>query len=58
MKLCLMELHDRQAFASTLNVNVPQAWPPDQITPEVIEELIGRMQTRDRKSGPVTGPCV
>ena len=49
MKLYLLELHDRPAFASTLNANVPQEWPPDQITPEVIEEFIGRMQARDRK---------
>ena len=49
MKLYLLELHDRPAFASTLNAHVPQEWPPDQITPEVIEEFIGRMQARDRK---------
>jgi [ribosomal protein S5]-alanine N-acetyltransferase len=49
VKLYLMELHDRKAFASILNAHVPQAWPPDQITPEVIEEFIGRMQARDRK---------
>ncbi len=49
VKLYLLELHDRQAFASSLNANVPKEWPPDQITPEVIEEFIGRMQTKDRK---------
>lgn len=49
VKLFLMELHNRQAFASTLNAYVPQAWPPEQITPEVIEEFIGRMQAKDRK---------
>ncbi|WP_048139174.1 MULTISPECIES: GNAT family N-acetyltransferase [unclassified Methanosarcina] len=49
MKLCLLELHDRPAFASILNAHVPQEWPPDQITPEVLEEFIGRMQARDRK---------
>jgi len=49
MKLYLLELHDRPAFASTLNAHVPQEWPPDQITPDVIEEFIGRMQARDRK---------
>ncbi len=49
MKLYLLELYDRPAFASTLNAHVPQEWPPDQITPEVIEEFIGRMQARDRK---------
>lgn len=49
VKLYLMELHDRSAFASNLNARVPQEWPPDQITPEVIEEFIGRMQTKDRK---------
>ncbi|KKH45660.1 ribosomal-protein-alanine acetyltransferase [Methanosarcina sp. 1.H.T.1A.1] len=49
MKLYLLELHDRPAFASTLNAHVPQEWPPDQITPEVIEEFIGRIQARDRK---------
>lgn len=49
VKLYLLELHDRSAFASTLNARVPPAWPPDQITPEVIEEFIGRMQARDRK---------
>ena len=49
MKLYLLELHDRPAFAFTLNANVPQEWPPDQITPEVIEEFIGWMQARDRK---------
>lgn len=49
VKLYLLELHDRPAFASTLNAHVPQEWPPDQITPEVIEEFIGRMQAKDRK---------
>lgn len=49
MKLYLLELHDRPAFASTLNAHVPQEWPPDQITPEVIEEFIERMQVKDRK---------
>ena len=49
VKLYLLELHDRPAFASTLNAHVPQEWPPDQITPEVIEEFIGRMQARARK---------
>ncbi len=49
MKLYLLELHDHPAFASALNAHVPQEWPPDQITPEVIEEFIGRMQVRDRK---------
>lgn len=49
VKLYLMELYDRPAFASNLNASVPQAWPPDQITPEVIEEFIGRMQAKDQK---------
>jgi [ribosomal protein S5]-alanine N-acetyltransferase len=49
VKLYLLELHDRPAFASALNAQVPQTWPPDQVTPEVIEEFIGRMQARDRK---------
>jgi ribosomal-protein-alanine N-acetyltransferase len=48
-KLYLLELHDRPAFASTLNANVPDEWPPDQITPEVIEDFIGRIQARKRK---------
>ncbi|WP_155396015.1 GNAT family N-acetyltransferase [Methanosarcina mazei] len=49
VKLYLMELHDRPAFASNLNARVPEEWPPDQITPEVIEEFLGRMRTKDRK---------
>jgi len=48
-KLYLLELHDRPAFASTLSAHVPDEWPPDQITPEVIEEFIGRIQARERK---------
>ncbi|WP_240664634.1 GNAT family N-acetyltransferase [Methanosarcina sp. MSH10X1] len=48
-KLYLLELHDLQAFASTLNVRVPEEWPPDQITPEVIEDFIGRIQAKERK---------
>lgn len=49
VRLYLLELHDRPAFASNLNAKIPDEWPPDQITPEVIEEFIGRMQARDRK---------
>ncbi|MFZ2497578.1 MAG: GNAT family N-acetyltransferase [Methanosarcina sp.] len=49
IKLYLLELHDRPAFASTLKACVPEEWPPDQITPEVIEEFIGRMKARGRK---------
>ncbi|WP_440948407.1 GNAT family N-acetyltransferase [Methanosarcina sp. T3] len=49
LKLYLLELHDRPGFASALKAYVPQEWPPDQITPEVIEEFIGRMQSKDRK---------
>lgn len=49
VKLYLLELHDLPAFASTLKARVPEEWPPDQITPEVIEEFIGRMKARDRK---------
>ncbi|AKB51423.1 acetyltransferase, GNAT family [Methanosarcina barkeri str. Wiesmoor] len=48
-ELYLLELHDRPAFALTLNAHVPAEWPPDQITPEVIEDFIGRIQARDRK---------
>jgi [ribosomal protein S5]-alanine N-acetyltransferase len=48
-KLYLLELHDRPAFASTLSAHVPKEWPPDEITPEVIEEFIGRIQSRERK---------
>ncbi|AKB81319.1 acetyltransferase, GNAT family [Methanosarcina barkeri 3] len=48
-ELYLLELHDRQAFASALNAHVPEEWPPDQITPEVIEDFIGRIQARNRK---------
>jgi len=48
-KLYLLELHDRPAFASTLNAHVPEEWPPDQVTPEVIEDFIGRIQARERK---------
>lgn len=48
-KLYLLELHDRPAFATTLNAHVPEEWPPDQITPEVIEDFIGRIQARERK---------
>jgi len=48
-KLYLLELHDRPAFASTLGAHVPDEWPPDQITPEVIENFIGRIQARERK---------
>ena len=47
-KLYLLELHNRPAFASTLNAHVPEEWPPDQITPEVIEDFIGRIQARER----------
>lgn len=49
VKLYLLELHDRPAFASNLNAYVPAEWPPDQITPDVIEEFIGRMRAKDRK---------
>lgn len=49
VRLYLLELHDRPAFASNLNARIPEEWPPDQITPEVIEEFIGRMQAKDRK---------
>jgi [ribosomal protein S5]-alanine N-acetyltransferase len=49
VRLYLLELYDRAAFASALKAHVPEEWPPDQITPEVIEEFIGRMQARDRK---------
>ena len=49
LKLYLLELHDRPAFASTLNAHVPEEWPPDQITPEVIEDFIERIQARNRK---------
>lgn len=48
-KLYLLELHDRPAFASTLSAHVPDEWPPDQITPEVIEDFIGRIQAKERK---------
>ncbi len=49
VKLYLLELYDRPAFASALKANVPEEWPPDQITSELIEEFIGRMNARDRK---------
>ena len=49
VKLCLLELYDRPVFASTLKVHVPKKWPPDQITPEVIEEFIEGMKVKDRK---------
>lgn len=49
LKLYLLELHDLPAFASVLNAHVPEEWPPDQITPEVIEDFIGRIQARERK---------
>jgi [ribosomal protein S5]-alanine N-acetyltransferase len=49
VELYLMELHDRPTFASTLKANVPREWPPDQVTPEVIEEFIRRIQAEDRK---------
>ena len=49
VRLYLLELHDRPAFASALKARVPDEWPPDQITPEVIEGFLGRMQARDRK---------
>lgn len=49
VKLYLLELHDREGFASTLGAKVPETWPPDQMTPEVIEEFISRMKARDRK---------
>jgi RimJ/RimL family protein N-acetyltransferase len=48
-KLYLLELHDRQTFASTLNAHVPDEWPPEQITPEVIDNFIERIQARERK---------
>lgn len=48
-KLYILELHDRPTFASTLNAHVPEEWPPDQITPEVIEDFIERIQARERK---------
>ncbi|WP_292390020.1 GNAT family N-acetyltransferase [Methanosarcina sp. UBA5] len=48
-ELYLLELHDRPAFASTLNVYVPDEWPPEQITPEVIEDFLGRIQARERR---------
>lgn len=49
VKLYLLELHDRSAFASSLKATVPKEWPPEQITPEVVEEFIGKMKVRDRK---------
>lgn len=49
VELYLMELHDHSAFASTLKAHVPKEWPPNQITPEVIEEFIRRIQAGDRK---------
>ena len=49
VKLYLLELYDRQEFASALKAKVPEEWPPDQITPDLIEEFIGRMKARDRK---------
>jgi [ribosomal protein S5]-alanine N-acetyltransferase len=49
VKLYLLELHDREAFASSLKAIVPKEWPPDQITPEVVEEFIGKMKTGNRK---------
>jgi len=49
LKLYLLELHDHQSFAYTLKAHVPKEWPPDQTTPEVIEEFIRRIQARDRK---------
>jgi len=49
LELYLMELHDRPAFASTLKAHIPKEWPPNQITPEVIEEFIKRIQAEDRK---------
>ena len=49
VKLYLLELHNREAFISTLRAKVPETWPPDQVTPEVIEEYICRMKARDRK---------
>lgn len=48
-KLYLLELYDRPAFALTLSAHVPDEWPPDQITPEVIEDFIGRIQAKERK---------
>lgn len=49
VKLYLLELHDLPAFASNLHAYVPEEWPPDQVTPDVIEEFIGRMKAKDRK---------
>ncbi|MCQ1535745.1 GNAT family N-acetyltransferase [Methanosarcina sp. KYL-1] len=49
VKLYLLELHDSSGFAAALKADVPVEWPPEQISPEVIEEFIGRMKARDRK---------
>ena len=49
VKLYLLELHDRHTFASNLHAYVPEEWPPDQITPDVIEEFIECMKAKDRK---------
>lgn len=49
VRLYLLELHDRPAFALNLNARVPEEWPPDQITPEVIEEFLEGMKVKDRK---------
>ncbi len=48
-KLYLLELHDRPVFASTIGAHVPEEWPPDQITSEVIEDFVGRIHARERK---------
>jgi RimJ/RimL family protein N-acetyltransferase len=45
-----MELHDGEAFASTLKAYIPKEWPPGQITPEVIEEFMRRIQAENRKT--------
>jgi [ribosomal protein S5]-alanine N-acetyltransferase len=43
------DLHDRTRLGITLDAVVPPDWPPEQVTPEVLEEFIRRMRVDEQR---------
>jgi [ribosomal protein S5]-alanine N-acetyltransferase len=43
------DLHDRIGLGTALDAVVPPDWPPEQVTPEVLEEFIRRMRGDEQR---------
>ncbi|MDN7025907.1 GNAT family N-acetyltransferase [Methanoculleus sp. FWC-SCC1] len=43
VELLTCDRFDRQSLGITLNARIPTSWPPDEVTPEVLEEFIERL---------------